>query len=161
GVRTGGDTAPVPLVASPYTELQPALSRDGRWLAYTSNESGTNEVYVRPFPDTGGARWQVSNGGGEEPRWSADGREIFFVDPRSRLIAADVRPGPAFAVAGQRPLFSTLDFFREGFHQSYAVSADGRFFYFMRPLQSNAGAQAPQIVRVDNWLADLKAKLAR
>jgi len=161
GVRTGGDTAPVPLVASPYTELQPALSRDGRWLAYTSNESGTNEVYVRPFPDTGGARWQVSNGGGEEPRWSADGREIFFLDPRSRLIAADVRPGPAFAVAGQRPLFSTLDFFREGFHQSYDVSADGRSFYFMRPLQSAATARAPQIVRVDNWFADLKAKLTR
>jgi len=161
GVRTSGDTTPVPLVASPYTELQPALSRDGRWLAYASNESGTNEVYVRPFPDTGGARWQVSNGGGEEPRWSADGRVIFFLDPRSRLIAADVRTGPAFAVAGQRPLFSAVDFFREGFHQSYDVSADGRFFYFMRPLQSDAGTRAPQIVRVDNWFADVRAKLGR
>ncbi len=161
GVRTSGDTTPVPLVSSPYTELQPALSRDGRWLAYTSNESGTNEVYVRPFPNTGGARWQVSNGGGDEPQWSADGREIFFLDPRSRLIAADVRAGPAFAVAGQRPLFSALAFFHEGFHQSYDVSADGRFFYFMRPLQTSAGAQVPQIVRVDDWFGDLKAKLAR
>jgi len=161
GVRTSGDTAPVPLVATPYTELQPALSHDGRWLAYTSNESGTNEVYVRPFPDTGGARWQVSTGGGEEPRWSADGREIFFLDPRGRLITAGVEPGPAFSVAGQRPLFSTLDFFREGFHQSYDVSADGRSFYFLRPLQSAASARAPQIVRVDDWFADLKAKLAR
>jgi serine/threonine-protein kinase len=161
GVRTSGDTTPVPLVASPYTELQPALSRDGRWLAYTSNESGTNEVYVRPFPSTGGARWQVSNGGGDEPRWSADGREVFFLDPRGRLIAADVRPGPAFAVAGQRPLFSAVDFFREGFHQSYDISADGRFFYFMRPLQPDAGTRAPRIVRVDNWFADLEAKLAR
>ena len=161
GVRTSGDTAPVSLVASPYTELQPALSRDGRWLAYTSNESGTNEVYVRPFPGTGGARWQVSNGGGDEPRWSADGHEVFFLDPRDRLIAADVRTGPAFAVAGQRPLFSALGLFREGFHQSYDVSADGRFFYFLRPLQPDAGTRAPQIVRVDNWFADLKAKLAR
>ena len=80
GVRTSGDTAPVPLVASPFTELQPALSRDGRWLAYTSNESGTNEVYVRPFPDTGRGPVQVSNGGGAEPRWSPDGREVFFLD---------------------------------------------------------------------------------
>jgi serine/threonine-protein kinase len=161
GVRASGDTTPLPLVASPYTELEPALSRDGRWLAYTSNESGTNEVYVRPFPGTGGARWQVSNGGGEEPRWSPDGREIFFLDPRSRLIAADVRTGPAFAVAGQRPLFSAAGFFREGFHQSYDVSADGRFFSFLRPLQPDAGTRAPQIVRVDNWFADLKARLAR
>ena len=160
GVRTSGDTAPVPLLASPYTELEPALSRDGRWLAYASNESGTNEVYVRPFPSMGGARWQVSNGGGDEPRWSADGREVFFLDPRGRLIAADVRTGPAFAVAGQRPLFSALGFFREGFHQSYDVSADGRFFYFMRA-QSDAGTRAPEIVRVDNWFADLKAKLAK
>ncbi len=59
---THGDTTPVPLVASPFTELHPAVSPDGRWLACTSIESGTNEVYVRPFPATNGGRWQVSNG---------------------------------------------------------------------------------------------------
>jgi Tol biopolymer transport system component len=159
GIRTSGDTTPVPLVASPFTELHPALSRDGHWLAYTSNESGTNEVYVRPFPNTGGARWQVSNGGGDEPRWSADGRELFFLDPGQRLIVAEVRAGATFAVAGQHPLFSTAGYFDENFHQSYEVSADGRFFYFMRSRQSATGALAPQIVRVDNWLADVAAKV--
>ena len=64
GVRTTGDTTPVPLVASPFQELHPAVSPDSRWLAYTSNESGANEVYVRSFPGTTGGRWQVSNGGG-------------------------------------------------------------------------------------------------
>ena len=59
-VRTSGDSTPVPVASSPYTELHPALSPDGRWLAYTSNESGIDEVYVRPFPDVGSARWQVS-----------------------------------------------------------------------------------------------------
>jgi Tol biopolymer transport system component len=67
GVRTSGDTTPVPLVASSFTELEPAVSPDSRWLAYASNESGANEIYVRPFPGTTGARWQVSTGGGAEP----------------------------------------------------------------------------------------------
>ena len=160
GVRMG-DTVPVGLVTDPFTELHPALSRDGHWLAYASNESGTSDVYVRPFPNTGGARYQVSNGGGDEPRWSPDGRRIYFLDASRRLVAADVRAGPAFTVAGQRPLFSATGFFDENFHQSYEVSGDGHSFYFMRSLQSAAGARAPQIVRVDNWFADLKAKLAR
>src|SRR5207244_8588394 len=69
GVRTSGDSTPVPLVSSSFTELHPAVSPDGRWLAYTSIESGTNEVYVRAFPGTTGGRWQVANGGGTQPRW--------------------------------------------------------------------------------------------
>src|SRR5690348_4195400 len=80
GVRVGGDTTPVPLVATGFTEQEPAISPDGRWLAYASNESGANEVYVRPFPATTAARWQVSTGGGEAPRWSSDGRELYFYD---------------------------------------------------------------------------------
>ena len=79
GVRVDGDSATVPLVASQFTELHPDISPNGRWLAYTSNESGTNEVYVRPFPNTSDVRWQVSNGGGASPVWSHDGNELFFV----------------------------------------------------------------------------------
>jgi serine/threonine-protein kinase len=161
GVRTSGEGAPVGLVTSPFTELHPALSRDGRWLAYASNESGTNEVYVRPFPNTSGGRWQVSNGGGYEPRWSADGRELFFLDAGLRLVAADVRAGAAFAVGGLRPLFSTASYFNENFHQSFAIAPDGRSFYFMRSARSSQGSRAPQIVRVDNWFTDLRARLAR
>ena len=81
-----------------FTEMHPAVSRDGHWLAYTSNESGANEVYVRPFPETSRGRWQVSTGGGSEPIWSPDGRELFFLDGATRLVAADVRTVPAFEV---------------------------------------------------------------
>jgi serine/threonine-protein kinase len=77
GARVG-DTALVPLVASPAREVDPALSPDGKWLAYSSDESGTFEVYVRPFPNVAAARWQVSTAGGEAPLWSHGGKEIFF-----------------------------------------------------------------------------------
>ena len=74
GLRTTGDSTPVPLVVTTFTEMHPAVSRDGRWLAYTSNESGANEVYVRTFPVTSGGRWQVSNGGGSMPPGRRMGR---------------------------------------------------------------------------------------
>ena len=85
GRRVRGDTTPVILVSSPYTELHPAVSNDGRWIAYTSNESGRNEVYVRPFPNTGEGRWQVSTAGGFQPRWSPDGQSLYFIDATNWL----------------------------------------------------------------------------
>jgi len=158
GLRSGGDSAPVPIVASGFTELHPALSPDGRWLAYASNESGVNEVYVRPFPNTNDGRWQVSNGGGIEPRWSHDGRELFYLDGTARLIAAQVRTNPTFAVAGLSPLFDASGFSLDLFHQAYDVAPDGRSFIFFSPRQQTA-RRGPQIVWVDNWFADVRARL--
>jgi serine/threonine-protein kinase len=158
-VRTSGDSTPVPVAASPFTELHPALSPDGRWLAYTSNESGINEVYVRPFPDARGGRWQVSNGGGSEPRWSRDGHELFYLDGDLRLNAVQVHAVPTFAAVGRRSLFDASNFVVAGFHQSYDVAPDGRAFVFVSPRR--AGAQGPsQMVWTDRWLNDVAARLA-
>jgi len=159
GVRTSGDSTPVPIVASPFTELHPALSPDGRWIAYASNESGINEVYVRPFPTASGGRWQVSNGGGFEPRWSPDGRELFYLDVGGRLIAAQVQSTPTFAVGGLMPLFDVSKFVVDAFHQSYDVTPDGRFFVFANPRRQAAGSRGPQLVWVDHWFRDLRARL--
>ena len=159
-VPVGGGGAPVPVAASPFTELHPALSPDSRWLAYTSNESGVNEVYVRPFPDAQGGRWQVSNGGGSEPRWSHDGRELFYLDGDLRLNAARVQTVPTFATTGRTTLFDASNFVVAGFHQSYEVTPDGRAFFFVNPRR--AGAQgASQLVWVDRWFNDVAARLAR
>ena len=74
-----GDSTTTPLVAAGgFEEVAPALSPDGRWLAYASNESGRYEVYVRPFPDANAGRWQVSRNGGNEPVWAHNGRELFY-----------------------------------------------------------------------------------
>ena len=113
GIRTSGDTTPVALVEDNFTELQPAVSPDGRWLAYTSNESGAQEVYVRSFPGTTGGRWQVSNGGGIQPRWSSDGRELYFKSA-NRLIAARVETARGFEVTELTPLLSTSDYLDDG-----------------------------------------------
>ncbi len=159
GVRTDGDTTPVPLVASRFTELHPAISPDGRWIAYTSNESGANEIYVRPFPATSGGRWQVSNGGGFAPVWSRDGRELYYVDGSVRLVAARIPAGSAFQVQELTPLFDVSGFSLDNFHQTYDVLPGGGFL-FLRPQASQAAAARP-LVLVENWFADVRARLAQ
>ena len=154
-VRTSGDTTPVPAAASEFTEIAPAVSPNSRWLAYTSNESGVNEIYVRPFPGPGG-RWQVSNGGGDQPVWSRDGRELFFLSTEGVLMAAQVRDTPAFSVAEVRRLFDASGFVNGGFHQWYDVMPDSRSFVFFSA-RSDPGAQ-PILVEVDNWLGELRGR---
>ena len=163
GVRTQGDTTPVPLVASEFTELHPAISPDGRWIAYTSNESGDNEVYVRPFPGTVGAVWQVSNGGGAMPRWSADGRELYFVRAQGsqrQLVAAPVRTTAGFEAGSGRPLFGVDAFVLDEFHTTYDVLPGGRGFVFVRGWRAEGLGSAP-LVMVDNWFADIRQRIAR
>ncbi|MDX2207845.1 MAG: protein kinase [Gemmatimonadales bacterium] len=161
GIRTNGDTTPIPLVASKFTEMHPALSPDGRWLAYISDESGSNEVYVRPFPATSTGRWQVSNGGGSSPVWSPDSRELFFIDIANRMVAAELNTTIRFEVVGLHPLFDVRNYTQDVFHQSFDVTADGQSFIFMRQRSSGAGGSQPAVVLVQNWLTDLDARLKR
>ncbi len=78
--------SPFPFVQTPFDEMTGQLSADGRWVAYESNESGSAQIYVRPFPGPGGQS-QVSTAGGSQPRWRSDGKELFYVAPDSRLMA--------------------------------------------------------------------------
>jgi Tol biopolymer transport system component len=158
-VRTAGDSTPVPMAASQFTELSPALSPDGRWLAYVSNEAGKAEVYVRPFAAGDAGRWQVSNDGGSSPVWSRDGRELYFINWGGEVVAGAVAPGPTFTVPALKPLFSATRFGPQIYHQVFDVSSDGRFVFIGSPA---AGTERPpQLVEVDNWFRDLKSRLAR
>ena len=164
GVRVGGgsDSTPVPIVASPLTELHPAVSPDGRWIAFTSNQSGlNNDVFVRPFGDPSGGRWQVSNGGGSQPVWAPNGRELFFLDGQGRLIAAQVQSGATFAVGGLTTLFDASRLIRDDFHTSYDVTADGRSFVFAMGREQEGGAKAVRLVWVENWFSDVRERLKR
>ena len=159
GIRTSGDTTPVSLAATTFTEMHPAVSHDGHWLAYTSNESGTNEVYVRPFPAASGGRWQVSNDGGTQPVWSRDGRQIYFLDGAGRLVVAEVQTAPSFEVIRRLPLFDAVRFVVDAFHQSYDITPDGQAFYFARGRASNRSSEMPRAVLVEHWFTDLRARL--
>jgi Tol biopolymer transport system component len=147
-----GDTTLVPLVVSPATELYPALSPDGRWLAYASTESGAMEVYVRPFPATASAKWQVSTAGGAEPVWASSGRELFYINGKAELVSAEIPAGATFSVGRQRVLFSVAQFFRPGPVPSYALSPDDRRFLMVR---EGEASQQSELVIAEHWMQEL------
>ena len=156
-VRASGDSGIIDLAISPFTEVQPALAPDERWVTYVSNESGTNEVYVPPFPNSSAGRWPVSNGGGGSPVWSADGREIYYLDAGNRMMVATVAPGATFTVSDRKPLFDASAFNDVGYHQVLDVTRDGHFLYLgpVGPVK----AATTRLVEVDNWFADIRARL--
>jgi serine/threonine-protein kinase len=99
---------------------------NGRWVAYTSNESGRDEVYVRPFPQLGG-QWQIAIGGGAMPRWRSDGKELYCLAPDKKLMAATVSgTGRTFVTGTPEALFQTR-MAPANNRQSYDVGRDGRF----------------------------------
>jgi serine/threonine-protein kinase len=158
--RVSGDTTRITIAAGAADEYMPALSPDGRWIAYVSVESGLEEVYVRPFPDAGRARWQVSTAGGTQPVWAHAGRELFYVDRADSLVAASISGTTDFQVGARRALFSTRPFVLLPFHQSYAVSPDDRSFVMLR--RSTTGAlEARRLTVVLNWFTELAAKAGR
>jgi serine/threonine-protein kinase len=157
GLRQG-DTTVAPLVSSAAVNMFPALSPDQRWLAYASDESGTMEIYVRPFPETSSAKWQVSTAGGAEPVWSKSGRQLYYINGKNELVAAGIRPGATFAVGEQRTLFSFAPFLRLGPIPSYGVSADDRRFVMLREGES---AQESELIVAMHWMDGLKGKTGK
>ena len=163
-VSATGDSAVIPIAVSQFTELQPALSPDDHLMAYVSNEAGRNEVYVRPFRGGDGTHWQVSNGGGTSPLWSRDGKQLYYLDAASRVIAAQIVTDPTFRVTTVTRLFiANIDAYVVfKFHQVLDLMPDGRFAFFEPPVQAGrSGVGATRLVQVDNWFAELRAKLQR
>jgi serine/threonine protein kinase/Tol biopolymer transport system component len=152
-----GDTTLVPLLNSPAREVSPALSPDGRWLAYESDESGTSEVYVRPFPDVASARWQISLSGGTGPKWAHNGRELFYVNGRQDMVSTEIRPGPAFAVGETRTLFPAGNFTLAGNFALYDVAPDDKRFLMVQ----GVAAAETELILTENWFEELKARAGR
>jgi serine/threonine-protein kinase len=154
---TPADSAITPLVASDaYEEASIALSPDGRWLAYASNESGRYEVYVRPFPDVDAGRWQVSRDGGNEPLWAHSGEELFYRGENGDLIAVTLQPGTGFRAGEQRVLFSAAGYLSSASNTEYDITPDDQRFVFKRQIGvEEEGTQTLTTVLVQNWLSEL------
>ena len=150
-----GDSVLVPFVATPARELTAALSPDGKFLAYASDESGTSEIFVRPFPDVATARWQVSTSGGSAPLWSHSGKELFFRNGHNDLQVAAVSESPTFTVGAQKTLFSLSPFTFGGPVQQYAIAPDDKRFLMLR--ETTAGEIGTLIVS-EHWFEELKAR---
>jgi Tol biopolymer transport system component len=143
-----GASQPVPLLTTPFEERGIAVSPDGRWLAYVSNETGADEVYVRALPGPGG-RVQISSAGGREPRWGPGGRELLYRSRDSVLAVQVVAAGAEVHVGRRRALFR--DVFRTGGagnHAGWDVDPSGRRFVFV--LEAGVGSDR-QLSFLVNW----------
>jgi len=148
------DRAPKPLFQAKWTIRNAQLSPDGRWIAYSTNETGNMEVYVSPFPSVNG-KWQVSTSGGEEPRWRQDGRELFYVSADGKMTAVPVKTTTAGFEAGspvalfqtrRRQPISAQDVF------SYDVSGDGKKFLIATKVDE---ANAAPVSVLLNWASHM------
>ena len=155
-LRPGQDTEPVVLVATDFREGRPTLSPDGRWLAYTSNETGSEEIYVVPFPNAGDAKWAVSTNGGTEPVWSHSGQELFYRNGLSDMVAVPVETEPTFAAGQPEALFSAAEFRSFANHQQYDVTPDDQRFIMIR---LSEGGGAGELIWVQNFFEELKARV--
>jgi serine/threonine-protein kinase len=153
GMRPGVDSAPIPIVMGRFQDSEPALSPDGRWLAYTSFESSESRVYVVPFPNTGTAKWLVSPNGGASPAWSHSGRELFYLDGEDRLVSVTVKADPTFSMGRTQVLFrSPLPPAGTGRRQYEVAPDDSRFL----TLRSIGGSASERMIIVDNWFEELR-----
>jgi Tol biopolymer transport system component len=149
GVLRLSDRKAQPFLRTPFNERNSRFSPDGRWLAYTSDESGRDEIYVQPYPGPGG-KWPISTEGATgDSRWSPNGRELFYPSG-NRMMVVDVTTQPAFSAGKPRVLFELP--FRS---LSYDVSPDGERFLMMKLVEQEQAAQPP-ITVVLNWTAGLQ-----
>jgi eukaryotic-like serine/threonine-protein kinase len=143
---------PIPFLQSPAVLGSPALSPDGKWIAYDSNESGRSEIYVRPFPGPGG-KWQISSAGGTRPRWRNDGREIFYFDYEGTIKSAEVSMKEStIEIESDRPLFTTKANIRFG---TYDITSDGKLFVVNSVIKSYEDELITLIV---NWNSNGRKK---
>jgi eukaryotic-like serine/threonine-protein kinase len=160
GYRLDQDTTEIPLLVSEYDHDSPRLSRDGRWLAYASQESGQWEVYVRPFPDVASGRWVVSRGGGYGPRWANSGRELFYVSGDREMMVATVDPGETFRVTERRALFSIPpEVMVATLGRDFDVTPDDQRFIMMRSVGPDEAPATSPMVLVENWGEEVKEKM--
>jgi len=154
---------PVSILSEAFDETNAELSPNGRWMAYQSDESGQDEIYVRPYPNVNDNRVQVSTAGGTKPLWSRDGSELFYLEPPALLMSVAVEADGIDFSLGRRLPLPDVRMWNEGGGRNYDVSLDGQTFLVITPVPPMTGAgvgSAPsRLIVVQNWFEDLKAKV--
>jgi Tol biopolymer transport system component len=144
-----------PFLQAPFNQFQAQFSPDGRWVAYTSNESGREEVYVQPFPGPGG-KWMVSTEGGNYPLWARSGREIFFRE-EDKMMSAAVETLPTFKAWAPRMLFRGGGYLASYLELgNYDVAPDGQHFLMIKDKESPASSR--ELGLVIHWTDELKRR---
>jgi eukaryotic-like serine/threonine-protein kinase len=156
-LENGRDTVPHILIRSRFDHFAPALSPDGQWLAYVSAEAGAPQVYVRPFPNVDSARFAISAGGGIEPLWSRDGKELFYRDARGGMMVITTGGPHRFQPGVPRLLFRSDGLAIQDFYRSYDVTADGKRFVMVK----SGGSDADAFTIIFNWRQELAAGRAQ
>jgi len=151
-LATSPDSAPKPLVHTDYDNYAAVISPNGRWVAYGSNESHQDEVYVRPFPAVDSARWTISVSGGTEPMWSRSGRELFFRTSAGDMMAVPVSTGTSFQAGTPVKLFTAPHLLRSERHHAYDISLNDQQFIMVR----NSQKSAHSLGVVVNWGSEIK-----
>jgi len=150
---------PKPFVNTASTEVEPAFSPDGRWLAYGSNESGTFELFVRPFPGPGG-KWQVSTGGGNYPRWSRNGKELFYRTADSKIMVTTYAASGDSFRADKPQLWSPGQFADLGnYFYTFDLHPDGKRFAVLKAPGTEQNAAVNKVGFIFNFFDELRAKL--
>ncbi|HET7842380.1 MAG TPA: protein kinase [Terriglobia bacterium] len=147
-----GDRKPFPFLQTQFNEVSGMFSPDGHWLAFESDESGNFEVYLSPFP-AGGAKWQISQGGGVQPIWKSDGSAVYYVSPGSKLMEASVKTsGSAVQIGTPQEVFQQQMVRSDAYGRSYSVAKDGKRFLVNK---SGENVTVP-LSLVANWTSGLK-----
>ena len=146
-----GEGKPEPFLQTPSSETGPVFSPDGQWLAYRSNESGRQEIYVQPFPETG-AKWQISTEGGEEAVWAPSGKELFYRSG-DRMMAVEITTEPTFTNGTPQLLFDG-EYLRYGPRAVYDVTPDGQRFLMIK--ESEEETTVTHLNVALNWFDELK-----
>jgi serine/threonine-protein kinase len=153
-VNLQGEHRYAPLLKETYNERAGEVSPNGRWLAYQSNESGQDEIFVRPYPEIDSGRWQVSQGGGTRPAWSRDGRELFYFQAPGKVLSVAIQPSQSFQ-AGTPEVVVNGQYSAPNDGRTYDVSLDGKRFLMIKPARTQATSVTELVVTL-NWSEELK-----
>jgi eukaryotic-like serine/threonine-protein kinase len=149
-----------PLIRTSANETNGDISPDGKWLAYQSNESGQDRVFVRPFPNISGGVWQISADAGTRPLWARDGRELFFIDGSGRLTAVSIETTPTFSRGNPAQAVERSYFMGATTGRTYDVSRDGQRFLMVKETGGDGQNSTPaSLIVVLNWIEELKARV--